>query len=398
MKDCYMRIISYICMQIFLMMRIGYDGKRAVQNFTGLGNYSRYVVEALSTFAPDNEYWLYAPVYKENRQLSSMLEGGRGVISVHHPSSWLWKRMSSLWRIEGIAGDLKRDKIALFHGLSNELPLRIHKVQNLKSVVTIHDLIFLQLPYCYPPVDRKIYDYKSRYACRHADHIIAVSECTKRDIIRFYGIPAEKISVIYQGCDSVFARKVSLEKQEEVRRRYQLPERYLLSVGSIEERKNTLVALQALAHLPDELHLVLVGKHTPYTDKLITYAEQANLKHRLHICHGIPFADLPVIYQRAETFIYPSIYEGFGIPILEALNSSLPVVAATGSCLEEAGGPDSLYVDPRDAEAMAAAVRKTQLPDVRQRMVEKGHDWAARFSLKQMADQTMDCYRKVLHL
>ena len=189
-----------------------------------------------------------------------------------------------------------------------------------------------------------------------------------------------------------------MEKQEEVRLRYRLPEHYMLSVGSIEERKNTLIALQALNHLPEELHLVLVGKYTSYTDKLIAYAERSGLKHRLHICHGIPFADLPVIYQRAATFIYPSIYEGFGIPILEALNSGLPVVAATGSCLEEAGGPDSLYVNPFNAEAMAEAVRKTLHPDVKQRMVEKGLNWAARFTLKQMAEQTMDCYRKVLHL
>ena len=172
----------------------------------------------------------------------------------------------------------------------------------------------------------------------------------------------------------------------------------MLSVGSIEERKNTLVALQALNYLPDDLHLVLVGKYTPYTDKLIAYAAEAGLKHRLHICHGIPFADLPVIYQRADTFIYPSLYEGFGIPILEALNSCLPVVAATGSCLEEAGGPDSLYADPHDAEAMAAAVRETLRPEVKQRMIEKGLNWASRFTLQQMAEQTMDCYREVLRL
>lgn len=380
------------------MIRIGYDGKRAVQNFTGLGNYSRYVIDAMQTYYPDERYCLYAPKPKENPQLTELLERSGGCTTVHYPRVALWKELNALWRIGGMRANLEEDRIDLFHGLSNELPLNIHRVRGMKSVVTIHDLIFMHLPHCYPPIDRAIYDCKSRYACRRADHIIAVSECTKRDIIRFYNIPESKISVIYQGCDSVFSKKVSLEEQERVRQRYKLPARYMLSVGSIEERKNTLVALQALNYLPDDLHLILVGKYTPYTDKLIAYAAEAGLKHRLHICHGIPFADLPVIYQRADTFIYPSLYEGFGIPILEALNSCLPVVAATGSCLEEAGGPDSLYADPHDAEAMAAAVRETLRPEVKQRMIEKGLNWASRFTLQQMAEQTMDCYREVLRL
>lgn len=379
-------------------MRIGYDGKRAVQNFTGLGNYSRYVVESLSTFIPEHEYWLYAPAHRENRHLSSLVEASRGAVSIHYPSFRLWKRMNSLWRISGICEDLKRDGIVLFHGLSNELPLNIHKTKSIKSIVTIHDLIFLRLSHCFSFVDRFIYGCKCRYACRHADHVIAVSECTKRDIIYYYGIPEDKISVIYQGCDPIFSRLTTEDKRKEVKRRYNLPEHYILSVGTIEERKNSLILVQALKHLPEELHLVLVGRPTAYIRKLKSCMTEAGLQHRVHFLHGIPSADLPAIYQCADTFAYPSVYEGFGIPILEALNSRLPVVAATGSCLEEAGGPHSLYADPHDAEAMAAAVRNTLQPDVKRMMVEKGLDWAGRFTLKQMAEQTMNCYREVLAL
>ena len=101
-------------------MRIGYDGKRAVQNFTGLGIYSRYVVQSLSAFAPENEYWLYAPVHRESQQLSSMVAESRGTVSVHYPSHWLWRGMTSLWRVGGIRRTLKRDNIQLFHGLRNE--------------------------------------------------------------------------------------------------------------------------------------------------------------------------------------------------------------------------------------------------------------------------------------
>lgn len=377
-------------------MRIGYDGKRAVQNLTGLGNYSRYVVQALSTFAPENEYWLYAPARRENSRLASLVAGSRGTVSMHYPSGWFWGRMASLWRVAGICGTLQRDGIQLFHGLSNELPLTIRRLRGVKSIVTVHDLIFLRLPHCFPLIDRLIYDYKCRRACRCADHIIAVSECTKRDIIRYYGVPADKISVIYQGCSPLYACCVGEERRREVKHRYRLPGRYVLSVGTIEERKNALVALQALQHLPDELHFVLVGSPTAYLRRLKEFVAKAGLQERVHFLHGIPSADLPAIYQCAETFVYPSVYEGFGIPILEALYSGIPVVAATGSCLEEAGGRHSLYVSPHDAEGLAAAILRTQEPALRAVMVEEGLKWAHRFTQEQLARETVECYRKVL--
>ncbi len=377
-------------------MRIGYDGKRAVQNFTGLGNYSRYVVESLSTFAPENEYWLYAPMHRENKQLSEMIEESRGVVSVHHPSSLVWRWMNSLWRIRGIARDLKQDKVALFHGLSNELPLNINKVEGLKSIVTIHDLIFLRLPHYYPLIDRLIYNYKCRYACQQADHIIAVSECTKRDIIHYYGISEKKISVIYQGCDSIYSKCVAKNKREEVKRRYSLPEHYILSVGTIERRKNTLLIVKALAQLPEELHFVLIGRPTIYIDKLKEFMAKAGLQGRVHFLHGIPSADLPAIYQCADTFVYPSVYEGFGIPVFEALHSGIPVIAATGSCLEEAGGKYSLYIEPHDVSGLVAAIRKTLDTSVRTDMIEEGLKWVQHFTPKQMAHETMECYQNVL--
>lgn len=150
-------------------------------------------------------------------------------------------------------------------------------------------------------VDRLIYNYKCRYACKHADHIIAVSECTKRDIIHYYGIPADKISVIYQGCSSLYACRVGKDKRKEVMRSYRLPERYILSVGTIEERKNALAIVKALEYLPDELHFVLVGRPTAYIHQLKEFMTKAGLQDRVHFLHGIPSDDLPAIYQSAET-------------------------------------------------------------------------------------------------
>jgi glycosyltransferase involved in cell wall biosynthesis len=153
---------------------------------------------------------------------------------------------------------------------------------------------------------------------------------------------------------------------------------------------------KALKYLPEDIHLVLVGKETQYTEQIHTFAKTEKLESRIHILHGIPFTDLPAVYWCAEVFAYPSRYEGFGIPILEALNSRLPVVAATGSCLEEAGGPDSLYVNPDSAEEMAQAINKAMQPAQREYMIDKGLAWAAQFSKEQMARQTMQCYNKLI--
>lgn len=378
------------------MMTIGFDAKRAVQNFTGLGNYSRYVIDALKTCYPAEAYRLYAPKQCENVRLEKILAAGQGSATLHYPQSAMGRCFSALWRIHGICRDLEADCVQLFHGLSNELPLNIHRYPSVRSVVTIHDLIFKPHPECYPAIDRQIYDFKSRSACQKADRIIAVSECTKRDIVRYYNINPDKIEVIYQGCDPSFAEEVSPQKLVEVRHRLTLPEHYLLSVGSIEQRKNTLLALRALRYLPQHLHLVLVGKHTSYTDELTAFARKEGLTKRLHIYHGLSFADLPAVYQAADCFVYPSKYEGFGIPILEALNSRIPVVAATGSCLEEAGGPQSLYVAPTDDRALAEAVLAAQDTVRRAEMIGAGLQWAERFSLRQMADETMTLYRKLI--
>ena len=162
-------------------MRIGFDGKRAVQNFTGLGNYSRYVADILCHFYPENDYVLYAPKKRENKRMN-LLTGQYRQLTLAYPATSFWKKLSSLWRVWGITSQLEKEGIELFHGLSNELPLNIHK-SRIKSIVTIHDLIFLRYPQYYQSIDRKIYTYKFRKACENADKIIAISECTKRDII-----------------------------------------------------------------------------------------------------------------------------------------------------------------------------------------------------------------------
>lgn len=375
-------------------MKIGFDGKRAVQNLTGLGNYSRYIADILCCFYPENEYVLYAPKRRGNKRLD-MLTEKYPQLKLAYPVTFWERKLSSLWRISGITRQLEKEKVSIFHGLSNELPLNIHK-SDIKSIVTIHDLIFLRYPQYYHFIDRKIYTYKFRKACENADKIIAISECTKRDIIEFFHIPADKIEVVYQGCDPVFERSVDNEKKEEVRSKYQLPAKYILNVGSIEERKNALLLVQALPQLPLDIHLVIVGRRTPYTEKIERFASEHNLTPRVHIMHNVPFGDLPAIYQLAEIFAYPSYFEGFGIPIIEALHSGIPVVAATGSCLEEAGGPDSIYVNPDSVDEASRAFNEIlSKPEKKKLMIEKGKEFIKQFSEEKQAAQIIDIYNNI---
>ena len=369
------------------ILKIGFDAKRIVRNGTGLGSYGRTLVNDLAQYPLRLN--LYTPDKGRDDLRTQIVE--RDNIAFVYPTS---RHFKSYWRSRGIVADLKRDGIQLFHGLSGELPFGIRK-SGIKSVVTIHDLIFLRHPEFYNPIDVQIYKWKFRQTIKEADYIIAISECTKRDILEYGGnlVSEDKITLIYQSCSPRFNTSQNY-KTSNLNSKLG---RYVLSVGSIEPRKNTMLALKALHHLPDDISLVLVGRHTAYTDKLIQYAKANGLEHRLHILHGVPDTDLPALYAGAECFVYPSVYEGFGIPIIEAISCGLPVVACTGSCLEEAGGPDSLYVAPNDAIGMANAIRRSlKGADDREERIQRSMDYIRRFSGTDVAGQVVDVYKRVL--
>lgn len=373
---------------------IGFDAKRIVRNGTGLGSYGRTLVNDLAQ-RQDLALRLYAPDKGRDDLRSQIVERPNVSFcyphfssSIHLPSSW--------WRMKGVVTDLQRDGVQLYHGLSGELPIGIRK-SGIRSVVTIHDLIFLRHPEFYNWVDTKIYAWKFRQTLREADHVIAISECTKRDILYYGDIDEQKISIVYQSFAPRFSVEVSEEQRTQVRSAYQLPQRYILNVGSIEARKNILQAVQALPLLPDDVALVMVGRHTPYTEQVLQYVREHHLEERVRVLHGVPDEHLPMLYALAESFVYPSVYEGFGIPIIEAISCGLPVVACSGSCLEEAGGPDSLYVQPGNVEAMAAAIRLTLVgAEGRELRIENSKKYIRRFSGCNVADQVVNVYQSLL--
>lgn len=377
-------------------MIIGFDAKRAVANNTGLGNYSRLVVDVLSELYPDNSYQLYAPKTASPERVATLLN--RKNVSLIGPDKTLWKHASALWRVHrGITNQLSRNNVQLFHGLSNELPLDISRI-GIPSVVTIHDLIFRKCPNGYKSIDRRIYDYKFRHAALNATRIIAISECTKRDIMDLYHIPESKISVVYQGCNPVFTQPIAPQQQNEVKQKLSLPDTFITMVGTVEPRKNQLLAVRALPAISKDVHLVIIGRgRMGYDDMIRREIRRMNLESRVTM---IPFVEsqyLPAVYSLAAIAAYPSRYEGFGIPVIEAINCGTPVVAASGSCLEEAGGPGALYVHPDSPEDFANAVSRL-LNDTKLRtdMATAGKQWVQKFSRTNFANGIINAYKSVL--
>ena len=378
-------------------LTIGLDAKRIVRNGTGLGSYGRTLANDLANI-DDLQLLLYAP--DSGREALRTQVPERSNLRYVYPLSSYPSPIASLyksyWRSRGIIGQLKADGVQVFHGLSGELPIGIRKA-GIKTVVTIHDLIFMRHPEYYNWIDVQIYRKKFFKTLREADSIVAISECTRRDIVELGGVPEEKIKLIYQSCATRFSSNVAPDDTERVKQAYHLPQRYILGVGSIEERKNMMLAAKALHWLPDDICLVLVGKATKYTKRIIDMAQREQLSHRIMTLHGVPDKDLPSLYALAEAFVYPSRYEGFGIPIIEAIRMGLPVVACTGSCLEEAGGPDNLYVNPDDAEAMASSVKSVlRGAEGRERRIELSQQYIRRFENNDAAEHFAELYRKLM--
>lgn len=371
-------------------MKIGFDAKRIFNNTTGLGNYSRSLVSNLQHFFPEQEYHLFSPEARHSDYAATFLHSGH--FHVHQGKT----RLKSYWRSFSIVKDLVRTGIELYHGLSNELPHNLHR-EGIKSVVTIHDLIFKIYPGTYTLSERLIYDRKFRYACLHADRIVAISENTKQDIIRLYDTDPARIEVIYQTCNPLFYTLRSTEANKEVLHLLNLPPRFFLYVGSVEERKNLKLIIAALQQLPppERIPLVIVGRGGVYKTACKQLIASLGLEPYFIWLEVQNNLQLQSLYQSAAALIYPSLYEGFGLPVAEALLSKTPVITAATSSLKEAGGPGSFYIDPHDACNLAETMLRIiqEDPSLPERC-EKGYAYAHRtFSPGALTGQLMQLYQ-----
>lgn len=377
-------------------MKIGYDGKRAFHNFRGLGNYSRLMIEGLDQFAPQNQYHLFTPDFKSKRAIDWQKSLSDQVIT-HTPKTFLSKISQSLWRRSQLAYLSESLDLDIFHGLSHELPIGIERTK-VKSIVSMHDLIFLRYPEFFPWIDRLTYKRKFSHSVEVADCVLAICEQTKKDLIEFLNVPESKIKVHYQSCDPHFYNQVSDELKVEVRKKYELPKSYILSVGAIEQRKNALSLVMAFDKIKDKINedLVLVGNGKAYKEQIEDYILKNNLDKRVRILHGIPFSELPAFYQMANLFCFPSHFEGFGIPLIESLFGGTPVLTSMGSCFPETVGEEQLFIDPNRIESIEDGLLQLLTnEDLRLEKLSLGMKHVEKFRIENTTKKLLDLYREV---
>lgn len=369
-------------------MRIGFDAKRAFMNTSGLGSYSRNLLRGLMEQFPLQMYLLYTPGASKSIEVPSSVYS-RAIRPVQ-----VWRRgLRPIWRSYFLSTLAKKHKLDVYHGLSAELPFGIEKA-NCRSIVTIHDLIFKRYPHQYRRADVFTHNKKVKYACRVADVVVAISEQTKSDIVKFYDIPKERIQVIYQSCSPAFNLSHTEEERSFVRAKYNLADNYILYVGSITRRKNIIHLITAYARSGTSLPLVLVGNGKRYLNQVKKYIAAHQLTGQVKIITNVPDADLPALYQSAKLFIYPSIFEGFGIPILEAMQSGTPVITSTGSCFREVGGDAVMYANPNNGDELAAQIdRVLNNTTIQESMIQKGIEQSKKFHHQALSKQWMELYQ-----
>jgi glycosyltransferase involved in cell wall biosynthesis len=371
-------------------MALYLDISAAVHRRAGLGRYAESLARTLSSLLGDRLALFY------NREAG--VEPPAGLEQVRSRTVSLgykpWRMLVWLGQLAHLGFNRLLPDAELFHATEHLLlPLR-----GVPTVLTVHDLIFRHLPQHHKRLNRWYLNLTLPLFCRRATHIIAISEQTRRDVVAAYDIPVEKISVIYEAADPHF-RPQSPEMTAAVCARYSLPERYLLSVGTIEPRKNLTRLLAAFERLHAEGltdALVLAGKRGWLTGEFDAALERSPAKQAVIFPGFVADEDLPAVYAGAQVFTMPSLYEGFGLPVLEAMACGVPVACSNISSLPEIAGDAALLFNPTDVESISDALRRIlRDAELQAHLSDAGLRQAGRFSWERTAQETLAVYRRL---
>ena len=278
----------------------------------------------------------------------------------------------------------------IFHATEHLLP----RLRRIRSVFTLHDLIFQFDPDSHKPLNIAFLKTLMPRFLRAADAIIAVSECSQRDAVNLYHIDPNKIHVIYEGVDAKFAPVTAPDRLAAVRSKYHLPQRFIVHVGTIEPRKNLPLLFEVIAN--SNQHLVVAGKLGWLTEPILAKVKELGVEERVTFTGYVADDDLPALISAADVLAMPSKYEGFGLPILEAMACGTPVIASNTSSLPEVGGDAALYARPDDGASWAQLIdRVTSDAELRSALREKGFKQAAKFKWGTMARETAEIYRMI---
>ena len=378
-------------------MRIGIDVSRTAEETTGVGYYAKYLVDALAKIDTANQYTLYGIFFDCYPKAWKKAHVPTAANFKLHQRWWPSALMRRRWLRSGKQADNFIGNVDVLHSTAYTMPA----VNSAKMVVTVHDTSCLVYPEFHTEANNKFVVRNLHLAGRRADMILADSKNTKREIMRFLHVPEERIEVVHLAASDVFDETQSDADIRGVRAKYRIDKQYILTVGSIEPRKNlarTLVAFKALIDLGlYDYQLVIVGGKGWKNDTLERVVSQLNIADRLIFTGYVVEEDMPLLYQGAEFFVYPSIYEGFGLPVLEAMASGIPVVTSNSSSLPEVAGEAAILVDPTDTHAIFDAMKGLGgNASLRAEMANKGKSQAKTFSWERTARKTLQVYQRVL--
>ncbi|QII11037.1 putative mannosyltransferase B [Candidatus Kuenenia stuttgartiensis] len=369
-------------------MNIGINALSIRNQYAGIGVYTINLIKALSQIDRNNRYVLF--LNPENYHGFKVEQDNFENVLVHAPfhKYYIWEQIY-------LPFVLKKKKIDILHGPRNVLPL----LCKIKSVVTIHDLAFLLFP---EVMKFNPFNYWSVFVKRSAvkaDHIISVSESTKKDIVRLYNISDHKITVTHEACNNSFKRIEDESALKRISQKYELPERFILYVGTIEPRKNLNVVLEAMDILKKNnlnIKLVIVGKKGWLYAGFFDTLQSLGLGNNVIFTGYVPAEDLPGIYNLAEIFVYPSKYEGFGLPLLEAMSCGVPVIASNISSIPEVLGDAGTLVRPDDPKEFAHKIYELLTDkEIRVKMSSKGFERTKSFSWEKVAQKTLTVYENI---
>ena len=374
-------------------MRIGFDLRPFLRQETGVGVYFRNLLRELAALDGDNEYFLFSASWKDRFPLSRLPAFARMRFrDVRLPVrvlNFLWYRLGRprLDTFFGTRLDLTHSPVPLF------LPSRG------KKVITVCDLFFLEHPELADKQARRNFAQSVGRAVRRAEAVVTISEYSRSVILERLAADPAKIKAIPLGLDPVFFEEPAAEELAATRRTLGLPGRFLLFVGAFEPRKNLtglVDALKILGSRSEPIPLVIAGRRGGDYENVLARIRQTGLENRVRSIGYVPEPELRRLYRLAEVFMFPSLAEGFGLPILEAMASGVPVAASRTSAMPEVGGEAALYFDPSQPEDMAAAILKLlEDKELRGRLVEAGKARARTFSWQATARRTLDLYRSL---
>lgn len=368
-------------------MIIGIDASRATSNApTGTEIYSRELIRALIALDRKNQYWLYTRERVPRDFFVSPFAIRHSLFAIRaipFPRVWTHARLSFEM--------LMRAPEVLWVP-AHVLPL----VHPRRSFVTIHDLGQAHFPDAHPPMQRAYHNAAVWWSTRAALHIFADSESTRDDLARFFRVPLEKISVVYPAYDAQLYQPIrDAAKIEKTRAKYRVGKDYILAIGTIHPRKNYARLIEAFGKLQiANCELVIVGKRGWLSSEIFKRVEKSNLQSLISILDYVPANDLPALISGARVFAFPSLYEGFGLPILEAHACGAPVVCAMTSALPEAAGDAALFFDPLDVDALAGALERAWTDDaLREKLIARGFQNVKRFSWEVSARQILRVFQ-----